>query len=276
MRRRKQVAERRMFSKTIIDSDAFLDMPLSSQSLYFHLTMRADDEGFINNPKKIQRMIRASDDDFKLLMVKRFILVFDSGVIVIKHWRMHNYIQSDRYKPTIFQDERKQLTMKENKAYTEILPQIEPLDTECIQDVSKLDTQYRLDKLSIDKNNNISSTSVDSESHIKCNYSEIIALFNQICVSFPKVRELTDKRRKAIKSIQSIVEKHGGFQKLFELAEQSNFLSGRNGQWNGCGFDWLLKPSNTIKVFEGNYNDPAKDGVKNEQYAVSERYGTVL
>lgn len=270
------MAERRMFSKTIIDSDAFLDMPLSSQSLYFHLAMRADDEGFINNPKKIQRMIGASDDDFKLIMVKRFILVFDSGVIVIKHWRMHNYIQSDRYKPTIFQDERKQLTMKENKAYTEILPQIDPLDTECIQDVSKLDTQYRLDKLSIDKNNNISSTSVDSESQKKCNYSEIIALFNQICVSFPKVRELTDKRRKAIKSIQSVVEKHGGFQKLFELAEQSNFLSGRNGQWNGCGFDWLLKPSNAIKVFEGNYNDPAKDGVKNEQYAASERYGTVL
>ncbi|HFM7009733.1 TPA: hypothetical protein ACG9XD_003061, partial [Enterococcus faecium] len=89
-----------MFAKTIIDSDAFLDMPLSTQALYFHLSMRADDDGFINNPKKIQRMVGCGDDDLKLLMVKRFILVFESGVIVIKHWKIHNYIQKDRYKPT--------------------------------------------------------------------------------------------------------------------------------------------------------------------------------
>ena len=90
------MAERRMFAKTIIDSDAFLDMPLSAQALYFHLSMRADDDGFINNPKKIQRMVGASDDDCKLLLMKRFIIVFESGVVVIKHWRIHNYIRNDR------------------------------------------------------------------------------------------------------------------------------------------------------------------------------------
>ena len=95
------MAERRMFSKTIIDSDAFLDMPLSAQSLYFHLSMRADDEGFINNPKKIQRMIGASDDDAKILVMKHFIIPFDSGIVVIRHWMIHNYIQKDRFKPTI-------------------------------------------------------------------------------------------------------------------------------------------------------------------------------
>ena len=100
------MAERRMFAKTIIDSDAFLDMPLSTQSLYFHLSMRADDDGFINNPKKIQRMVGCGDDDLKLLMAKRFILVFDSGVIVIKHWKIHNYIRNDRYKPTLYQEEK--------------------------------------------------------------------------------------------------------------------------------------------------------------------------
>ena len=84
------MAERRMFAKTIIDSDAFLDMPLSSQSLYFHLSMRADDDGFINNPRKIQRMIGASDDDLKLLIAKRFIIPFESGIVVIKHWRIHS------------------------------------------------------------------------------------------------------------------------------------------------------------------------------------------
>lgn len=113
------MAERRMFAKTIIDSDAFLDMPLSAQALYFHLSMRADDDGFINNPKKIQRMVGASDDDCKLLIMKRFIITFESGVIVIKHWKIHNYIRNDRYKPTIYKEEKARLIEKENKAYTE-------------------------------------------------------------------------------------------------------------------------------------------------------------
>ena len=100
------MAERRMFAKTIIDSDAFLDMPVSTQLLYFHLSMRADDDGFINNPKKIQRMVGCAEDDLKLLMAKRFIIQFESGVVVIKHWKIHNYIQSDRYKPTVYTQEK--------------------------------------------------------------------------------------------------------------------------------------------------------------------------
>ena len=111
------MAERRMFAKTIIDSDAFLDMPLSAQALYFHLAMRADDDGFINNPKKIQRMIGASDDDCKLLIAKGFILVFETGVIVIKHWKIHNYIQKDRYKETVFLQEKQLIEAQDNGAY---------------------------------------------------------------------------------------------------------------------------------------------------------------
>lgn len=134
-----------MFAKTIIDSDAFLDMPASAQALYFHLAMRADDDGFINNPKKVMRIVGASNDDAKILLTKRFLLEFDSGIIVIKHWWMHNYIQKDRYKPTVYQEERAQLSKKPNGAYTfgegEKL-----LDTECIQDVSKVEAQDRLGK----------------------------------------------------------------------------------------------------------------------------------
>jgi len=111
-----------MFSKNIIDSDAFLEMPVSSQCLYFHLGMRADDDGFVNSPKKIQRIINASDDDMRILLSKRFILVFESGVIVIKHWRMNNYLRTDRYKPTVYQTEIEQLQIKENGSYTERLP----------------------------------------------------------------------------------------------------------------------------------------------------------
>ena len=151
------MAERRMFAKTIIDSDAFLDMPLSTQALYFHLSMRADDDGFINNPKKIQRMVGCGDDDLKLLMVKRFILVFESGVIVIKHWKIHNYIQKDRYKPTLYQDEKAQIAVKETNAYTFIENLPEPSETpmeqpfedvypSCIHDGYSLETQVRLGK----------------------------------------------------------------------------------------------------------------------------------
>jgi len=113
------MAERRMFTTKIVDSDAFLDMPLSAQALYFHLNMRADDDGFVNNPRKIQRMIGASEDDLKLLIAKRFVLTFESGVVVIKHWRMHNLLRKDRYHPTQYQEEMQTLCLKDNQAYTE-------------------------------------------------------------------------------------------------------------------------------------------------------------
>lgn len=129
-----------MFAKTIIDSDAFIDMPLSTQALYFHLSMRADDDGFINNPKKITRMIGASDDDFKVLCLKKFIMPFESGVVVIKHWKIHNYIPKDRYKPTVYTEEKTMLEAKENGAYTL-----------CIQDIYNMDTQVKLGKSSLSK-----------------------------------------------------------------------------------------------------------------------------
>lgn len=113
------MAEKRMFTQKIIDSDSFLEMPLSAQALYFHLNMRADDDGFVNNPKKITKMVNASEDDLKILLMKRFLIGFDSGVIVIKHWRMHNTLKADRYHPTDYQDEFAQLGIKPNKAYTD-------------------------------------------------------------------------------------------------------------------------------------------------------------
>lgn len=160
------MAERRMFAKTIIDSDAFLDMPLSSQALYFHLSMRADDDGFINNPKKIQRMVGSSEDDLKLLIAKRFIIAFESGVIVIKHWKIHNYIQKDRYKPTMYQDEKSMLVDKNNKSYT--------VETECIHDGYSLETQVRLgkDRLEIGKDRKDITPSQPKASPTRHKYGE--------------------------------------------------------------------------------------------------------
>ena len=133
------MAERRMFAKSIVLSDAFLDMPMSSRCLYFTLGMLADDDGFVGGAKSIMRQCGASQDDMLLLLQKRFVIGFDNGVIVIKHWRMNNYLQKDRHKKTNYTEELAQLQVEENGAYTE-----------CIQNVYT--GKDSIDKNSIDKN----------------------------------------------------------------------------------------------------------------------------
>ena len=137
------MAERRMFAKTIVTSDAFLDMPASTRCLYFLLGMVADDDGFVNNPRSIMRQSGATADDMNLLIAKRFILTFQSGVVVIKHWCIHNTIQKDRYKETKYLEEKATLALDGNKAYTETVSDVYP---ECIQDVSRPEPQVRLGK----------------------------------------------------------------------------------------------------------------------------------
>ena len=157
------MANKRMFCLDIVNSDAFLDMPLSAQALYFHLGMRADDDGFIGNPKSIQRLAGASQDDLMLLITKRFLIAFDNGVIAIKHWRMNNYIQKDRKKDTVYIELLNSLEVKENGSYTEK----KIMDTVCIQDVSEMDSQNSIDKISIDKDSieiDNSCSSVDEAS----------------------------------------------------------------------------------------------------------------
>lgn len=138
------MAQRRMFSKKITDTDLFLDMPMSAQCLYFHLNMAADDDGFIGNAKTIRRMVGASEDDFKLLMAKEFIIPFESGVVVIKDWKVHNYIRSDRYNETVYKEEKEQLTQNENGQY-------ELGMTFGIPDGNQMDTQVRLGKVRLGK-----------------------------------------------------------------------------------------------------------------------------
>ena len=122
--------QRRLFSPQIVESDAFLDMPLSSQALYFHLSMFADDDGFIGNPKRVMKMIGANEDDLKILGGKRFILSFPTGVIVIKHWLINNWIRPDRYKETKYTEEKSLLNKKENGIYTERQPNDIPNDNQ--------------------------------------------------------------------------------------------------------------------------------------------------
>lgn len=241
------MAERRMFSKTIIDSDNFLDMPLSTQALYFHLSMRADDDGFINNPKKIQKMIGSSEDDLKLLIVKQFVLPFDSGIVVIKHWKIHNYIRNDRYKETIYQEEKTKLSIDDNNTY------IFDGMSLGIPNGYQMDTQVRLGKDSIGKvSKDIYTSETDGVSTPKIDYAAIKEYFNTHCTAFPSIREMTESRKKAIKNFLKNHSEADLYQ-LFTMAQTSDFLAGSTG-WK-AGFDWILKPANSVKILEGNYEN---------------------
>lgn len=211
------MAEKRMFAKSVIDSDLFLDMPLSTQALYFHLAMRADDDGFVDNPKKIARMIGANDDSLKLLCSKQFLIPFDTGVVVIRHWKLHNYIQKDRYKETIYQEEKKLLVLPKSGIY-------QTLDTECIQDVSNLDTQIRLDKNRLDK------ISIDNSGKPQ---KHKFGAFNHVLLTDDEYSRLCDDYGPAtadlyIKKVDEYCEQSGKRYKNYNLAIRNTFMGRDN------------------------------------------------
>ena len=250
------MAERRMFSKTIIDSDAFLDMPLSAQALYFHLSMRADDDGFLNNANKIIRMINASKNDYDLLLVKKFIIQFDDGICVIKHWRIHNYIRNDRYKPTVYQDEMNCLTIKDNKAYTlnPDIPTIEEKNNIGIPNVYQMETQDRLgkDRLGKDRLGKDNSDSTKVESSTKVQLEKVTTSWNALGLS--KIISIKNNRLKLLNARL----KEYGLDKVLEAIDnisKSKFLKGENNKGWTINFDWFIKPNNFPKVLEGNYTD---------------------
>lgn len=253
------MAERRMFAKTIVESDAFLDMPMSAQSLYFHLGMVADDWGFVNNPRSIRRMCGASEDDLKLLISKKFILTFDSGAAVIKSWWVNNYVQADRRHPTRYQEELETLFLDENKSYTTRATGVRPADmfkrkpkpevVECIQDVSnvsKMDTEVRLGKVRLGESTSNSSR-VDTQPNPKG--------FGACAPEQPKKR----RAKKFVKpSIPEVAEYAEGFIKsrnlrlTGEMFRAERFVSwydangwkvGKNPMkdWKGAVRTWIFK-----------------------------------
>lgn len=241
------MAEKRMFAKSVIDSDLFLDMPLSTQALYFHLAMRADDDGFVDNPKKIARMIGANDDSLKLLCSKQFLIPFDTGVVVIRHWKLHNYIQKDRYKETIYQEEKKLLVLPKSGIY-------QTLDTECIQDVSNLDTQIRLDKnrldkISIDKSGKPQKHKFGEFNHVLLTDAE----YTKLCDEYGK--EVADKY---IQKVDDYCEMKGKSYKNYNLAIRNTFMSRDNVKPIRQSESDLYK--GLTKDEEGFYVD--KDGIR--------------
>lgn len=199
------MAKKRMYDKEIVGSDAFIEMPTSSQALYFHLGMNADDDGFVGNPKSIQRQIGASDDDMRLLIMKRFILAFDSGVVLIKHWNINNFIRKDRYKPTTYIKEKSLIVLCDNNSYG-----ITTVNRDFTL-VNQRSTQYSIDEYSKEKCSLVEE-SVDSELSRKIS-DKTAALYQPIRIEelCPHESDLSPQERpaanKAVKS-KSAEEKH--------------------------------------------------------------------
>lgn len=172
------MAEKRMFSKQIIDSDAFLEMPLSTQALYFHLSMRADDDGFLNNAKKVMRIIGANQNDYDLLVAKSFVIQFEDGICVIKHWRINNYLRKDRYTETIYQEEKAMLTIQPNGRYSLKDSSREMDDFPVgIPLVDRSDTQNRIDKNREEKNSIYSAEKLYDEQSLDDFFESIWKLY---------------------------------------------------------------------------------------------------
>ena len=265
------MAERRMFTQKIVDSDAFLDMPLSTQALYFHLNMRADDDGFVNSPKKIGRMIGASDDDLKLLLAKRFILGFETGVIVIKHWRMNNLLRKDRYNPTQYQEEFKMLELKENGAYTEVSTnETESLATTWQPSGNQMAPQYSIGKDSIGKDS-IGKDSIGKDSVVDAVAIPVVTTDIEIPDETQDVPDIAaaaaaPRRRLPYPPTLEMVQKYAEMKGLTAVNcnRFHNFWTDKNWLKKGQKFDWR------ITLAEWNEDDLKKQ--KQQQKALRDEY----
>lgn len=236
------MAQRRMFSNKITDTDRFIEMPLSSQALYFHLNMGADDEGFIDKAKKIQRTIGASDDDLKLLIAKGFLIPFESGVVVIRHWRIHNYIRSDRFQSTLYQNEKDQLEYDNSKTAN-----IKPL-TSGVQNVIpngyQMDTQVRIGEVSLDKDS-LDKVSLDkttyTEGKEEIPYKEIISHLNHR--TGKRYSDKSNANRKLIKA---------RWNEGYVLDDFKKAIDNMVAVWTGTEYEQYLQPSTLFR--ESNFD----------------------
>lgn len=247
------MAQRRMFSRKITETDRFLEMPLSSQALYFHLNMGADDEGFIDKAKTIQRTIGASDDDMKLLIAKGFLIPFDSGVVVIRHWRIHNYIRSDRFQSTLYQSEKAQLEFDKSKT-----ADLKPLEN-VIPNGYQMDTQVRLSEGSLDEDSLTTYPTVLDNEEEDIPYKEIISYLNE--KANRNYRPNIQKNKTLIKARWS---------EGFRLDDFIHVIDTMVKDWSGTKYEKYLRPETLFgPKFEGYLNQSPQ--TKSE--SIDERLG---
>lgn len=246
-----------MFSKDVIDSDRFLDMPPTAQNLYFHLGIQADDDGFVSSPKKIKRVCGAKDEDLKILEESNFIILFKSGVVVIADWKLNNYIQSDRYTPTIYVEEKNHLTINENKSY-------KYLENQCIQDVSSLDTQVSISNskgsLDLEIVEDKLKQKSKEQSQFSLNDTENLSFAD--CLSFYE-NNFGDVGEIDIKSLERLSKKYGT-EFLYESINKTSFRGDINSplayiskllmSWKKKGFTTLEDIDEEQEAFNEQYD----------------------
>ena len=261
------MAERRMFAKTIIDSDAFLDMPVTARLLYYDLAMRADDDGFVNSPKKIMRMIGASQDDLSILMMRKFIIAFDNGIVVIKHWRIHNYIRQDTYNETKYKEQKSLLELDENKAYRLIEKFDNEPSTVRLLSVDDPSTQDRLGKDSIGKDSNTISYDMVCSTDVQ----RVVYAWNGLGLG--QVRKIVQGTQRE-QLLKKRIKDYGVDEVLhaIENIRNSSFLTGNNSKGWIITFDWFIKPNNFPKVLDGNYQKNSNVSKLDETYSMMERW----
>lgn len=271
------MAQKRMFTMKIVDSDAFLDMPATTQCLYFHLNMRADDDGFIGNPKRIMKITGASEDDLRLLIAKRFVLTFEDGVIVIKHWRMHNTLSRDRYVETSYTDEKKMLLLKDNGSYS--LTGGNPIDDTRLIERSGRQTQQRRSKdatkthaeknIGLDKDIDIdidkekdNKLIVSKDTICQTDVRRVIEEWNKLQeVGINPIRDIKPSSKR-YQLLKGRIREYGINEVLNAInnVRNSDFLRGENNRGWMITFDWFVKPNNFLKTLEGNYNKEGQHG----------------
>lgn len=278
------MAQKRMFDKIITNDDNFLEMPNSTQALYFHLSMNADDDGFVNNWKSIMKITGTKEDDLKILISKSYLIPFDSGILVIKHWRINNYLRGDRYRPTQFQKEFNMLENHENKAYqlksewsTIGIPVVNPdkirIDKNRIEknreeensiDNKKMSLKTdKTDKMSLQTNNLSSNDSLAIASptpteNKKEVFNNFLNIYNEECTNLPKCLKITEKRKVAINKCLKEKINEEVFREICIKANQSNFLIGENDRNWKADFDFVTRSDKAMQILEGKYENRQK------------------
>ncbi len=236
------MAERRLFAKSIVMSDAFLDMSTAARSLYFAMGMTADDDGFVSNPKSLIRLCGVKPENLKELIDKRYVLAFDSGVVVIKHWNINNTIQKDRYHPTTYIEEFNMLSKDNKQAYIEkCIQDVSKLETDCIQNVSKMETEVKLSKVNISK---VNKEKDKKESSFSSVCSQIIDYLNEQCGT---------KYRASSKATQRLI--NARFNDGFTMDDFKKVIDNVKQGWKGTHMEQYIRPETIFSnKFEGYLN----------------------
>lgn len=283
-----ELAQKRMFTMKIVDSDAFLDMPATTQCLYFHLNMRADDDGFIGNPKRIMKITGASEDDLRLLIAKRFVLTFEDGVIVIKHWRMHNTLSRDRYTETSYIDEKRMLLLKENGSYS--LASGNVIDDTKLIERSNRQTHNRRNKdatkthaekdIGLDKDIDKEKDNkliVSKDTICQTDVRRVVEEWNKLQdVGIAPVTRMKSSSKR-YKMLQTRIREYGidDVIKAISKIRESDFLLGKKTDFI-AKFDWFITPTYFPKILDGFYDNSSKEERHGKSNNTTARQATPL